>query len=287
MTTEAIEYVEGLSPEVKARLREPLDSRLVSHNDFNSKKPEFEFLEHEVVIRQANDIFGYDGWGYEIVGGVDLETSGGKQFYRTMVRATVIGAPSRMGAGSWAVASDNPAGHDTAMAGAVTVALKRALRPFGAQFGLGLKVRGRFGSSGRGGGNQRQSDSRRQQGREGRSHTGAPPTTGRPRPSSNSDWDAAPVASGTTGRDVPDLFGDEPEGSSQRPDHTPRIDLPRVKRWVDEHGIEIDVFLRMLGIKQFGTRDMQDYMVKHGLSSAEALIARLDNMVQAQLAGKS
>ena len=288
MTTEAIEYVDGLPQEVKDRLREPLDSRLVRFNDFDEKKPEFEFLGHETVVRQANEIFGYDGWGYEIVGGVDLEASGasgGKRFYRTMVRVTVIGAPPRMAAGSWPVNNDSPAGHDTAMAGAVTKALKRALSNFGDQFGLGLRVRGRYGTS-QGSGNQRRSGSRRQQDRPGRGHTGTPPAAGRPRPSSNSDWDAAPVASGTTGRDVPDLFGDEPEGSSQPPDHTPRIDLPRVKRWVDEHGIEIDVFLRMLGVKQFGTRDMQDYMVKHGLSSAEALIARLDNMVQAQLVGK-
>ena len=292
MTTEAIEYVDGLPQEVKDRLREPLDSRLVRFNDFDEKKPEFEFLGHETVVRQANEIFGYDGWGYEIVGGVDLEASGasgGKRFYRTMVRVTVIGAPPRMAAGSWPVNNDSPAGHDTAMAGAVTKALKRALSNFGDQFGLGLRVRGRYGTS-QGSGNQRRSGSRRQQGRAGRGHAGGPPAEDRPRSGSNSDWDTAPAASGTAPlaakREVPDLFGDGAEGLDRTPDHTPRIDLPRVKKWLDEHGIEIEVCSRMLGIKQFGTRDMQDYMVKNGLSSAEALIARLDNMVQAQVGGR-
>ena len=283
MTTEAIEYVDGLSAEVKDRLERPLDRQLVSHNDFNSRKPEFEYLKHDVIIRQANDIFGYDGWGYEIVGGVDLNTSGNKQFYRTMVRVTVVGAPSRMGIGSWHVAADNPASHDTAMAGAVTLALKRALRPFGAQFGLGLEVRGRFGSSGRGGGH-RQTNGHRGQSRSaqaGSGHSGNAPRSPQP---SGPDTQTPANPSRQPSRDVPDLFADESDGGGAA-SQIQRIDLPRVKRWLDGHGIDLDVCNRMLGIKHFATPDMKDYMDKNGLSTTEALIARLDGMVQAQLAG--
>ena len=285
MTTETIEYVEGLSTEVKDHLEQPLDRQLVSHNDFNSRKPEFEYLKHDVIIRQANDIFGYDAWGYEIVDGVKLQTSGNKQFYSAMVRVTVIGAPSRMGVGSWPVAAENPASHDTAMAGAVTLALKRALRPFGAQFGLGLEVRGQFGSSGRSGG-QRQANGNRGQGSRrstfaGSDHSGNAPRSAQ-RGQSGADTPTNP--SKQTNRVVPDLFADEPEGRGAA-SQVQRIDLPRVKRWLDGHGIDLDFCNRMLGIKHFATPDMKDYMDKNGLSTTEALIARLDSMVQAQLAG--
>ena len=286
MTTEAIEYVEGLSPEVKARLDQPLDHRLVNINDFNSKKPEFEYLKHDAIIRQMNGIFGYDGWGYEIVDGVNLNTSGNKQFYRTMVRVTVVGVPSRMGVGSWPVAAENPASHDTAMAGAVTLALKRALKPFGVQFGLGLKVNGRFGTSGRDGGRRQNSGSR---GQRRDSYAGSRyEDSNPPRSAQRGGSDTPATPSRATSGDVPNLFAEEgSEGVRRTASQVQRIDLPRVKRWLDGHGIDLDFCTRMLGIKYFATADLKGYMDENGLSTTEALIARLDSMVQAQLAGKS
>ena len=285
MTTEAIGYEEGLSAEVKARLDEPMDPGLVNYNDFNSRKPEFEYIKYETLVRQANKIFGYDGWGYEIVGGVDLHTSGNKQYYKTMVRVTVIGAPSRMGVGSWPVASENPSSHDTAMAGAVTLALKRALRPFGPQFGLGLVVRGKFGTSGRG--EQRQSSGNRGQRRS--SFAGSEYANSNPSRSDQQrqpDRDRPAPAGSQPRRDYPGQSGEERD-AGRAAGQIQRIDLPRVKRWLDENGIDLDVCNRMLGIKHFATPDLRAYMDKQGLSTTEALIARLDSMVQAQLAGRT
>ena len=107
----------------------------------------YHYLEGHVVIDQANSIFGHGGWGYDLVGDVTL-----RQFevvdprtgevktssaYSAPVRVTVAGAPSRTDVGFHAVAEETSDGHDTALKGAVTDGLKRALRSFGVQFGNG------------------------------------------------------------------------------------------------------------------------------------------------------
>ena len=59
--------------------------------------------------------------------------------YAAMVRVDVPGAPSRTDVGFHAVNGDDTSDdHETAYKGAVTDALKRALRSFGDQFGNGL-----------------------------------------------------------------------------------------------------------------------------------------------------
>ena len=58
--------------------------------------------------------------------------------YAATVRVTVPGAPSRTDVGFHTVAEENGEGHETAYKGAVTDALKRALRTFGDQFGNAL-----------------------------------------------------------------------------------------------------------------------------------------------------
>ena len=57
--------------------------------------------------------------------------------YSAPVRVTVPGAPPRTDIGFNAVAEDNADGHETAIKGAVTDGMKRALRSFGVQFGNG------------------------------------------------------------------------------------------------------------------------------------------------------
>ena len=54
------------------------------------------------------------------------------------MRVTVPGAPPRTDIGFNAVAEDNADGHETAIKGAVTDGMKRALRSFGVQFGNGF-----------------------------------------------------------------------------------------------------------------------------------------------------
>ena len=135
---------DGLSPAVTHKLDQPLDSALVSQRKGRGGKS-FDYLEGHIVIAQANAIFGYGGWGYDLVGDVTLrqvetvdpQTGEVKVSlgYSAPVRVTVAGAPPRTDIGVHPVTEENFDGHDTAMKGAVTDGMKRAFRSFGVQFG--------------------------------------------------------------------------------------------------------------------------------------------------------
>ena len=135
---------DGLPPAVTQKLDQPLDPALVSQRKGRGGRL-FDYLEGHIVIAQANAIFGYGGWGYDLVGDVTLrqvetvdpqtgevKTSLG---YSAPVRVTVAGAPPRTDLGVHPVTEDNFDGHDTAMKAAVTDGMKRAFRSFGVQFG--------------------------------------------------------------------------------------------------------------------------------------------------------
>ena len=138
---------DGLSPAVTQALGQPLDPELVSQRKGRGGKS-FDYLEGHAVIDQANLIFGYGGWGYELVGDVTLrrietvnpQTGEVKveQGYSAPVRVTVAGALPRTDLGVHPVTEDNFDGHDTAMKAAVTDGMKRAFRSFGVQFGNGF-----------------------------------------------------------------------------------------------------------------------------------------------------
>ncbi len=148
-----------LGDDIIKMLEEPIDPGVVQYNDFNAKKPDFEYIDREVVIKNANRIFGYDGWSYRIVGDVPfIETPSRKRdgqdirqgFYKAIVSLHVDGVGPRDGVGTWEIASDMPSSHDTAAAAAVTRAFKRAFSTFGPQFGLELKSESGKRASGRG-----------------------------------------------------------------------------------------------------------------------------------------
>ena len=138
---------DGLPPAVTNALGQPLDPALVSQRKGRAGRT-YDYLEGHAVIDQANRIFGFGGWGYEVVGDVTLrqienvDTKTGEvkttSFYSAPVRVTVPGAPPRTDIGFNAVAEDNADGHETAIKGAVTDGMKRALRSFGVQFGNGF-----------------------------------------------------------------------------------------------------------------------------------------------------
>ena len=138
---------DGLPPAVVSALQQPLDQALVSRRDGRGNRS-YEYIEGHTVIDQANRIFGYGGWGYEVAGDVSLrriekvDVSTGQLrvtfAYSAPVRVSVSGAPSRTDIGFHIVAEDTPEGHETAAKGAVTDGLKRALRSFGDRFGNGL-----------------------------------------------------------------------------------------------------------------------------------------------------
>ena len=138
---------DGLPPTVIEKLGQPLDSSLVSQRKGRGGKS-FDYLEGHAVITQANTIFGYGAWGYELVGDVtlrqfetvDAQTGEVKtaSVYMAPVRVTVAGALPRTDLGFHAVTEETPDGHDTASKGAVTDGMKRAFRSFGGQFGNGF-----------------------------------------------------------------------------------------------------------------------------------------------------
>ena len=138
---------DGLSPAVTQALGQPLDPALASQRKGRAGRS-YDYLEGHVVIEQANRIFGYGGWGYELVGDVTLRRTETvnpqtgevkvEQGYSAPVRVTVAGALPRTDLGVHPVAEDTLDGHDTAMKGAVTDGMKRAFRSFGVQFGNGF-----------------------------------------------------------------------------------------------------------------------------------------------------
>ena len=135
---------DGLSPAVTQALGQPLDPTLVSQRKGRGGRT-FDYLEGHVVIDRANEIFGFGGWGYELVADVTLRTietvdpQTGEirtaKAYSAPVRVTVAGALPRTDVGVHPVTEDNPDGHDMAIKAAVTDGMKRAFRSFGGQFG--------------------------------------------------------------------------------------------------------------------------------------------------------
>ena len=138
---------DGLSPAVSQALGQPLDPALASQRKGRAGRS-YDYLEGHAVIDQANRIFGFGGWGYELAGDVTLrqietvDTQTGEVKvslgYSAPVRVTVAGALPRTDIGVHPVTEENFDGHDTAMKAAVTDGMKRAFRSFGVQFGNGF-----------------------------------------------------------------------------------------------------------------------------------------------------
>ena len=145
-SVEALHW-DALAPRVTEALAQPLDPQLISQRKGRAGR-KFDYIEGHTAIDQANRIFGYGGWGFELVGDVTLrpieqtDSRTGEvtrtAAYSAVVRVTVPGAPPRTDVGFQPVAADTPEDHETAYKGAVTDALKRALRSFGDRFGNGL-----------------------------------------------------------------------------------------------------------------------------------------------------
>ena len=138
---------DALAPGVAHALSQPLDPALVSRRRGRGGRV-YDYLEGHAVIALANEVFGFGGWGYELAGevtlrrieSVDARTGEVRVAcaYSAPVRVTVAGAPPRIDVGFHAVAEESAEGHETAVKGAVTDGLKRALRSFGDRFGNGL-----------------------------------------------------------------------------------------------------------------------------------------------------
>ncbi len=138
---------DGLPPAVTNALEQPIDPALVSRRKGRAGRT-FSYIEGHTAISEANRVFGFGGWGFELVENVSLrrietiDHSTGEikviNAYTAPVRFTVPGAPPRTDVGFHAVTDETADGHETAIKGAVTDGLKRALRSFGDRFGNGL-----------------------------------------------------------------------------------------------------------------------------------------------------
>ena len=138
---------DGLSPAVTQALGQPLDPTLVSQRKGRGGRT-FSYIEGHTAIDEANRVFGFGGWGFELVENVslrrietvDAQTGEVKVFnaYTAPVRVTVPGASPRTDIGFHAVTDETADGHETAIKGCVTDGMKRALRSFGDRFGNGL-----------------------------------------------------------------------------------------------------------------------------------------------------
>ena len=134
------------TPEQIAMLQAPLDPRHVKPPPQGKYG---EYVDGHHVVSEANRIFGFDGWAYEITtlalcARVECNDSRGNPQvrigYRCTVKATVAGV-TREGAavGTGMAKPENEAdAHESAVKEAETDALKRALRSFGNTFGLAL-----------------------------------------------------------------------------------------------------------------------------------------------------
>ncbi len=135
--SDSLSHWDALSPNVNEALRQPLDPKLASERKGRGGR-KFSYIEGHTAIDQANQVFGYGGWGYDLVGPVALHQLKSGSAYSATVHVTVPGAPSRTDVGFQPVNDESVEGHETAYKGAVTDALKRALRSFGDRFGNGL-----------------------------------------------------------------------------------------------------------------------------------------------------
>lgn len=104
-----------------------------------------EYVDGLHVIREANRIFGFNGWSYEVtrlemVSRVEAVNNNIRVGYLCAVKVSVDGVYREGTAvGNGAGKPDNEAdAHESAVKEAETDALKRALRSFGNTFGLAL-----------------------------------------------------------------------------------------------------------------------------------------------------
>jgi len=110
--------------------------------------PKGDYLEGWHVIAEANRIFGFDGWSYEVVDakcvseaprkiGKDKKDGWGVT-YTAKVRVEVAGVIREDFGAGHGYDVDAGLAHESAIKEAVTDSLKRALRTFGNPFGLAL-----------------------------------------------------------------------------------------------------------------------------------------------------
>ncbi len=131
--------------EIFSDLSKPLDPNLVATRQERGQK--LSYIEGFEAINQANKIFGFDGWGSDVLSidyreivQTDRQTGEVKPtgVYQAHVRITVDGFLPKTDVGVGLTAGFSPQSHETAIKAAITDGIKRALRQYGTQFGNSL-----------------------------------------------------------------------------------------------------------------------------------------------------
>jgi DNA repair and recombination protein RAD52 len=136
-----------LDQETRTKLEQPLDPKRVKHRAGGGGM-QLSYLKGHDAIDTANRIFGFGNWGYDLQG-VELQNVYGENgdiiggYYAARVKLTVAGCVPITEEGVCPIQEGrNPRAkidaHDMARKGAITDAMKRALRCFGDQFGNSL-----------------------------------------------------------------------------------------------------------------------------------------------------
>lgn len=127
---------------INKKLDKPLNDSFILTREQHGRK--LDYIAGYIAIKQANRIFGYDGWEYLITDGPTLhkgEDKKGKPFWHVTCRVkTIVLGKEREDVG-YSDVQFTKAGKpmiDVAYKGSVTDALKRALRSWGNQFGNSL-----------------------------------------------------------------------------------------------------------------------------------------------------
>lgn len=133
-----------LSNEVTTELDKALDPKRITTFQSGPQKG-VRYLEGEDVIRTANRIFGYGGWGYRLVSppvcveeGEQGQNNTLYQVWTAHVEVTVDGCPPVSDLGTNTRQGKGAAALEMAIKGAVTDGIKRCLKTYGDQFGLVL-----------------------------------------------------------------------------------------------------------------------------------------------------
>lgn len=125
-----------MNDNVSFELSKPLDATRVRQRQAGGGRS-VSYLEGYDVINTANRIFGFEGWALAEPKIVFFAGVGQHGAYSATV-SVHVGDTWRGDVGFGIVQGPSPDAHDVAIKGAVTDAMKRAFRTFGAQFGNDL-----------------------------------------------------------------------------------------------------------------------------------------------------
>jgi DNA repair and recombination protein RAD52 len=129
---------------IKLHLSKPLDAQFVAKREQSGRQ--LSYIEGHHAIREANRIFGFDGWSRETGNPTQVqcelkEGKSGPMWYVGYVAHSVVVAHgvARTGIGfGQGIDKDLGKAHESAIKEAETDAMKRALMTFGDPFGLAL-----------------------------------------------------------------------------------------------------------------------------------------------------